>query len=76
MTIAESKLQQLGSTQADYYTTSATVILARKENCMYRACPGENCNKKVVDQNNGMYRCEKCNKEFQDFRWRLMLSVS
>lgn len=30
----------------------------------------------VVDQNNGMYRCEKCQSEFQNFKWRVMLSVN
>ena len=30
----------------------------------------------VIDQNNGLYRCEKCQREFQDFKWRTMLSVS
>lgn len=29
----------------------------------------------VVDLNNGLYRCEKCNSESQNFKWRLMLSV-
>lgn len=48
----------------------------RKENCLYQACPSKDCNKKVVDQQNGMYRCEKCDKEFPDFKYRLMLSVS
>lgn len=48
----------------------------RKENCLYQACPSKDCNKKVVDQQNGMYRCEKCDKEFPEFKYRLMLSVS
>ena len=34
---------------------------------MYQACKSENCNKKVVDQNNGYFRCEKCNKEIEVF---------
>lgn len=29
----------------------------------------------VIDQNNGLYRCEKCQREFQDYKWRMMLSV-
>jgi replication factor A1 len=30
----------------------------------------------VVDLNNGLYRCEKCQQEFQDYKWRVMLSVN
>ena len=52
---------------ADYYSTVATVISIRKDNCMYPACPRADCNKKVVDLQNGKYRCVKCNQEFPDF---------
>ena len=62
--------------QADYYTCTATIVYLRKENCLYQACPSQDCNKKVVDQQNGMYRCEKCDKEFPNFKYRLILSVS
>lgn len=62
--------------QADYYTCIATIVYLRKENCLYQACPSQDCNKKVVDQQNGMYRCEKCDKEFPNFKYRLILSVS
>ncbi len=63
------------SSQADYFSCIATIVYIRKENCLYQACPSKDCNKKVVDQQNGMYRCEKCDKEFPDFKYRLMLSV-
>ena len=29
-----------------------------------------------MDQNNGLYRCEKCNVENDSFAWRLILSFS
>ena len=41
----------------------------------FQACPTEACNKKVVDQGNGMYRCEKCAREFPNYKWRMILSV-
>lgn len=43
---------------------------------MYQACPSQDCNKKVIDQQNGLYRCEKCDREFPNFKYRLMLLVS
>lgn len=38
-------------------------------------CPEDRCGKKVVDENNGTYRCEKCNKTYDNFKWAYMLSV-
>ena len=43
---------------------------------MYQACPTQDCNKKVIDQQNGLYRCEKCDSEFPNFKYRMILSVS
>ncbi|KAL8562549.1 hypothetical protein ACOMHN_045814 [Nucella lapillus] len=62
--------------KADYFTTKATVMVTKKDNCMYQACPTENCNKKVVDQGNGLYRCEKCSREFPNFKWRMILQTT
>lgn len=74
--LADAKLENLGAGEkADYYSCVATVIQFRADNALYQACPQESCNKKVVDQNNGMYRCEKCNQEFPNFKWRLLLSA-
>ncbi|KAL3856901.1 hypothetical protein ACJMK2_011607 [Sinanodonta woodiana] len=74
---SQVKSENLGQgDKADYFTSKGTVIFLRKENCMYQACPTETCNKKVIDQGNGMFRCEKCNREFPDFKWRMILSVN
>lgn len=62
--------------QADYFSCVGTIVHLRKENCMYQACPSQDCNKKVIDQQNGLYRCEKCDREFPNFKYRMMLLVS
>lgn len=64
------------SSQADYFSCVATLLYSRKDTCLYRACPSSDCNKKVLDQHNGWFRCEKCNREFANFKYRLMLIVS
>lgn len=75
--LSDVKNEQLGQGEkAAYYTCIATIVYLRKENCLYQACPSQDCNKKVVDQNNGMYRCEKCDKEFPNFKYRLILSAN
>uniref|UniRef100_A0A9L0SVY7 Replication protein A subunit n=1 Tax=Equus caballus TaxID=9796 RepID=A0A9L0SVY7_HORSE len=76
-TLYEVKSENLGQgDKADYFSSVATVVYLRKENCMYQACPSQDCNKKVIDQQNGLYRCEKCDSEFPSFKYRMILSVN
>nr|AAH70559.1 LOC397937 protein [Xenopus laevis] len=75
--LLEVKNENLGhGEKADYFTSVATIVYLRKENCLYQACPSQDCNKKVIDQQNGLFRCEKCNKEFPNFKYRLILSAN
>uniref|UniRef100_A0A8C2ZA56 Replication protein A subunit n=1 Tax=Cyclopterus lumpus TaxID=8103 RepID=A0A8C2ZA56_CYCLU len=76
-TLSDVKNEQLGhGEKADYFSCLATVLYIRKENCLYQACPSADCSKKVIDQQNGLYRCEKCNREFPNFKNRLLLSAN
>uniref|UniRef100_A0A8D0GS90 Replication protein A subunit n=1 Tax=Sphenodon punctatus TaxID=8508 RepID=A0A8D0GS90_SPHPU len=76
-TLYEAKSENLGQgDKADYFSCVGTVVFLRKENCMYQACPSQDCNKKVIDQQNGLYRCEKCDREFPNFKYRMILSVN
>ncbi|XP_015606859.1 replication protein A 70 kDa DNA-binding subunit [Cephus cinctus] len=61
---------------ADYYVVKATVNMVRAENSLYKACPTEDCKKKVVDQSNDMYRCEKCDRDYPNFKYRLLASAN
>lgn len=71
------KEEQMGmADKPDYFQVNGVVLYAKKDNSMYMACPGEKCNKKVVDQNDGSYRCEKCTKNYTEFKWRMILSVN
>lgn len=60
----------------DYFQCKAVINTVRNKNAFYKSCPTPECNRKVLDQNNGMFRCEKCNNEFPNFKYRLLLSVS
>ncbi|KAM4797070.1 replication protein A 70 kDa DNA-binding subunit [Rhinophrynus dorsalis] len=75
--LLEVKNENMGhGEKADYFTSVATIVYLRKENCLYQACPSQDCNKKVIDQQNGLFRCEKCDKEFPNFKYRLILSAN
>lgn len=76
-TLDKMKTENLGmQDKPDYFSMKGTVLYSKKDNSMYMACPGEGCNKKVIDQNDGTYRCEKCQKNYQDFKWRMILNIN
>ncbi|XP_042217254.1 replication protein A 70 kDa DNA-binding subunit-like [Homarus americanus] len=75
-TFGEAMAEKLGSIESDFYKNKAYITLIRHDNSVYAACPSDNCNKKVIDLNNGMYRCEKCGREYDTFQWRLMLQMN
>lgn len=76
-TLSEVKQAELGQGEkADYFSCVATVLFTRKDSCLYQACPSADCNKKVVDQHNGLYRCEKCDRDYPNFQHRLILSAN
>ncbi|XP_075162697.1 replication protein A 70 [Haematobia irritans] len=62
--------------KADYFQTKAVVHLVKSNNAYYKACPQAECNKKVIDENNGHYRCERCNAVFPNFKYRLLVNMS
>jgi len=76
-TLDSLKTEGLGlKDKPDYITCKAIVLYTKKDNSMYMACVGENCQKKVVDQNDGQYRCEKCAKSYDTFKWRFVMSAN
>ena len=57
-----------------------TVTYVKKDNPAYRGCPGKEgsdrkCNKKLMDEGNGNYRCEKCDFRTTAFKWKLILNA-
>ena len=45
-------------------------------NCVYRACPTGSCGKKLLDPNDGTFKCEKCRQTFRSFKWMLKIKVT
>lgn len=55
--------------KADVFSTKATIIFIKPEPLWYPACPSANCNKKVVEENDG-WRCEKCDELYPSPEYR------
>ncbi|XP_012275093.1 replication protein A 70 kDa DNA-binding subunit [Orussus abietinus] len=74
LTFKEAKDLRIGQDEAPgFFVVKATVNLFKLENVLYKSCPTEGCKKKLVDQNSGMYRCEKCNREYPNYKYRLLV---
>lgn len=57
-----------------YFQVLGTIMFVN-ENAIYKACPLPDCNKKLVDHENGTYRCEKCAENVTSFKYRLLMLV-
>ncbi len=77
LTLSQVKELNLGQREKpDYFSVKASIVFVKKDNCLYKACPSAECNKKVTEDNMGGYFCEKCNQSFPEFKYRMILSVS
>ncbi|ALC46337.1 RpA-70 [Drosophila busckii] len=77
ITLKEARMRNLGSgDKPDYFQCKAVVHIVKQENSFYKACPQSECNKKVVDEGNGQYRCERCNAAYPNFKYRLLVNMS
>jgi len=81
-TIGEVNMEKLGSgsERGEYYSIVATVLFFSKDRALYKACIEENdgrgCNRKIVDNGDGTYRCEKCAKDNNSFKWRITMQLN
>lgn len=77
MTFHEAKMKNLGNgDKPDYFQIKGTISLIKNSSLVYKACPQDPCKKKVVDMQNGQYRCETCNIESANFKYRMLVNVS
>ncbi|KAI5303743.1 Replication factor A protein 1 [Ascosphaera pollenicola] len=77
-TIAEIRDANLGSSEEpDYFNLKATILMIKQETMCYPACASEMCNKKVIQQEDGLWRCERCNisHESPQYRYILLMNV-
>ncbi|KAF9626123.1 hypothetical protein IFM89_030970 [Coptis chinensis] len=81
-TVSQIKDEQLGTSEKpDWITVKATINFIKVDNFCYTACPlmvGERqCNKKVNNNGDGQYRCEKCDQSVAqcDYRYILQFQI-
>ena len=76
-TILQVKDENLGmSENPDYFTVKATIIYIKPDTFSYPACKSEGCNKKVLEQEPGNWRCEKCDRSHAEPEYRYIMSIN
>lgn len=68
-------IQEVKDNELTYSTIQGTVMFLKEDALWYASCQGEGCNKKVIMEDNGSYRCERCNKVYGDCDYRYMVSL-
>lgn len=77
ITIARAQAENLGrSEKGDFFSVKAAISFLKVDNFAYPACSNENCNKKVLEQPDGTWRCEKCDTNNARPNWRYILTIS
>ncbi|CAJ2502861.1 Uu.00g102550.m01.CDS01 [Anthostomella pinea] len=76
--ISQVKDENLGmdENKPDYFTLKSTIVYIKQENFAYPACLNEGCSKKVVDQGDGTWRCEKCNISHPKPQYRYIMNLN
>ncbi|KAF2770452.1 single-stranded DNA-binding replication protein A [Teratosphaeria nubilosa] len=81
-TIAQVRDENLGmSDDTDWFSIKATIIYVKQDMFAYPACrttDPQPCNKKVVEEDPGKWRCERCNATWDapDYRYIMSVNVS
>ncbi|MCO5574367.1 hypothetical protein L7F22_028150 [Adiantum nelumboides] len=79
-TVAQIKDEGLGrSDKPDWIAMKATISFIKNDVFCYTACPlpagDRQCSKKVINNGDGTWRCDKCDKSIAECDYRYLLSV-
>lgn len=84
-TIAAAEQEELGTKEKpDYFSIKATINYIKTDNFCYPACNNEvnsgrgpsPCNRKVIQESDGSWRCERCNLTYAEPHYRYILNCS
>lgn len=79
-TISQIKDEKLGTSEKpDWITVSATLTFIKVDQFCYNACPlmigDRQCNKKVTNNGDGKWRCERCDQLVDECDYRYILQM-
>lgn len=62
--------------KGEYFQAKASINFIKPDNFSYPACSTEGCNRKVIEQSDGTWRCEKCETNHPQPNHRYILTCS
>ncbi|CAL1373777.1 unnamed protein product [Linum trigynum] len=79
-TISQIKDENLGTSEKpDWISVNASVIYIKVDNFCYTSCPlmigDRQCNKKVTNNGDGRWRCDRCDQSVDECDYRYILSL-
>ncbi|RKP31947.1 replication factor-a protein [Metschnikowia bicuspidata] len=85
-TIAQAESEGLGGGEKpDYFSLKTSISYIKSDNLAYPACSNEvnttgrgpsPCNRKVIQEGDGSWRCERCNLTYPEPHYRYILNAS
>lgn len=77
-TISQIKDEKLGTSEKpDWITVCASISFIKMDNFCYPGCPilvgDRQCNKKVTNNGDGKWRCDKCDQSVDDCEYRYLI---
>ncbi|GJT66457.1 replication protein A 70 kDa DNA-binding subunit A-like protein [Tanacetum coccineum] len=77
-TVSQIKEEKLGTSEkADWITVSGNASFLKVDSFYYTACPlminDRKCNKKVINNGDGKWRCDRCDKDVDECDYRYIL---
>ncbi|ORD93936.1 RFA1 [Enterospora canceri] len=75
---ASGRRQMIGDlieSNAEFGVIWGTVVFVKEDQLLYTSCPSDGCTKKVTQEENGEFRCEKCNEVFAECGYRYMVTM-
>jgi replication factor A1 len=64
------------ASKPDYFSTKAAITFVRKKGLTYPSCTNDKCNKKVTQETDGSWRCDRCNVTMSMPNYRYMVTFS
>ncbi|CAF1372808.1 unnamed protein product [Adineta steineri] len=72
-TIGQIENEELGRKgRPDYVMLKATCMHIADNRVIYMSCPNDGCSKKVNKLSSALYRCDKCQQDFNECHWTYM----
>lgn len=77
ISVLEAHESKMGfNEKPDYFTIKASISFIKPDNFSYPACSTDGCSKKVIEQSDGTWRCERCSINHTEPLHRYILTAS